>query len=313
MTYGISLKNQLDDNLVDQAQGRTLYRKSSGVCRPATDVPIAGSTAFSVRRNLYPASAVNSVTRNGIVHYETKSTTSPNWLFNDKFNYATTGFRDVIFRDTTSGLSIRNKTVYVPNPISTNVDDLVFFRMPPDGIMSLAQVWIPFTGSDINGKSLINGLHAWCCPYYTYNGPALSYQVVSTDLPQRSTPMGLVVYDTDGSTVLFDTTRDIASFVDHITLTKAQAQNVILNGASYTFNLRSPVTNAWLATAGAGGMSFRSTGGSREETRCLRITQTSSTQVTVTRSIMQAPNTGGSASFLFEDYQDALFIIGDFD
>lgn len=314
MTYGIALKNEFDDNLVDQAAGLTLYKKSTGVCRLSNEVPLAGPLSL---RYLQPATNNSSFPTIGITSFRQKLISSPVFLFNDKIQYATPSFRTIIFRDTSRGSEFE-RTAYFPDPVSTNKDDLIFFRMPADGIMTISQTFIPFTGVDKNGKSLNVGLHAYCVPYHTYSGPNLPFQVVSTDLPPASNGShGLVVYDTDGTTILFDTTRDIVSFVDTVSVSAAQAQDIILNNASITFNLRNPVTNAWIASAGAGGTSFTSINTSssdnRKSVQSLRIQQISSTQIRVFRANTVAPNDSSFQPFDFREFQDALFIIGDFD
>jgi hypothetical protein len=113
---------------------------------------------------------------------------------------------------------------------------------------------------------------------------------------------------------LFDTTREIASFVDHISVSAAQAQNIIINNSTLTFNLRAAVSNPWISTFGAGGKSYKSSiSGNRQFTHALRVQQTSSTQIVVSRAELLAPATGSIAFFNYENYADSLFLIGDFD
>lgn len=312
MTYGIALKNEFDDNLVDQAAGLTFYKKSTGVCRLSSEVPVAGSLSL---RFLQPATNSSSFPTIGITSFRQKLTSSPVFLFNDKIQYATPSFRTIIFRATDINF---NTTAFFPDPVSTNKDDLIFFRMPADGIMSISQTFVPFTGVDVNGKSLNVGLHAFCVPFHTYSGPNLPFQVVSTDLPPASNGShGLIVFDTNGSTILFDTTRDIVSFVDTVSVSAAQAQDIILNNASLTFNLRNPVANAWIASPGSGGTSFTSintsSSANKKTVESLRIQQISSTQIRVNRAQTVAPNDSSFQPFDFREFQDALFIIGDFD
>lgn len=312
MTYGIAIRNEFNENLVDVSAGLTYYRKSSGVCRLSSEVPVTTNLA-SFTYQLLPSSNFNASARLGVVNYTTWSDRSPNILWRNKIHYATPSFRTVVSRRTNA--TAFNTTHYFPDPVSENVDDLVFFRMPSEGIMSMAQTFIPFSAPDINGKFLNLGLHAYCIPWYTYSGPALPFLVVSSDLPPQSNDThGLVVYDTNGSTILFDTTREIASFVDHISVSAAQAQNIIINNSTLTFNLRAAVSNPWISTFGAGGKSYKSSiSGNRQFTHALRVQQTSSTQIVVSRAELLAPATGSIAFFNYENYADSLFLIGDFD
>lgn len=311
MTYGIALKNSFDDNLVDQAEGKTYYRKSTGVCRRSNEVPYSILGAGGTRlRDLVPASGRNQTAWMGVTAYVSYYASGASWLWNEKIYYATPAFSQMIYRMTDRN---QDRGLWFANPVSTNVDDIIFFRMPPDGIMSVAQTWIPFTGADKNGSRLNIGLHAYCVPYHSYNGANLSYLVVSNDLPPVSNGnYGLRVYGADGTTILFDTTREIASFVDHISITASQAENIIMNGASLTINLRRPVANAWIAAPGAGGTSFRSFRSNREHVHSIRVQQTSPNQIVVSRAISDAPNTSSVTGYDIREFQNALFLIGDF-
>ncbi|MFN3895780.1 MAG: hypothetical protein ACK4KU_14760, partial [Acinetobacter sp.] len=258
MTYGIELKNSFDENLVDQAEGQTYYRKSAGTTRRSNELGYQnlGSTDITRIRYLYPSSR-NSIARLGVYPTETYIRSASSWLWAEKVYYATPSFRSIRVRKTSA--TAMTRTYYFPDPISQNPDDLIFFKMPTEGVMSLAQTWIPFTGPDLDGKTLNTGLHAWCIPWHEYSGPNLPYVVVSTDLPPVTNGnYGLAVYSESGQ-IMFDTTREIASFEDHVFVSKAQAEAVILNNESFTFNLRKPVPNAWIAAPGVGGQSYRST------------------------------------------------------
>lgn len=310
MTFSLAIQNEYSENIVDQNEGFTLYHKSSGTCVLPSAVPLAGFRDNSFRTKYIYPSDLRNVDSNGVVFHSFSTFDQANWLYNEKINFASPSFQQI-------RISFSNGSIdtYWPNPVSTNEDDLIFFRMPPEGIMALAQTWIPFTGADPLGRTLNNGLFAWCAPFYTHPGFALSYRVVSPDvqLPSAETH-GVIMYNENGL-VTFDTRRPIASFSDHIQLTAAQVQNIIAGGASITVNLRRPVGNAWIAAEGSGGVSYRYViqQGQRPVLDTLRIRQLSTTQILIERGQTLAPSTTVIQSFTTQSYDDALFIIGDFD
>lgn len=303
MSYGIALRNEYNEHLVDISSSRTYYRKSSGTCIKSS----AATDESTYERYIIPSTEIVSAV-NGMLPYYRPDTRYPSTKYRDIINYASPRFGQVTFRNTDGPF---DDVVNHPEPVSTNKDDLVFFKMPSQGIMGINHIWLPFTGTDKDGKRIDVGLFAMCVPYHTWTGTGLQYQVVSTDLPPRSGTSGLCVYDTNGA-IMFDTTREIAQFADHFSISSAQVQNVLVNNATYNFSLRQPVINAWITAEGQSGSSYRIVYNSSNATLyALRILKTSTTNIQVSRAVMSGSSFNWANS-TYQNYEAATFIVADF-
>lgn len=302
MTYGISIQNEYSDNLVDISSGLTYYKGDSGTC-------ILTSAAGGDR--VMPWTEIIA-SKNGVMPTRTSSSWNPLSLVKDKVNFASAQWNTIVARTTNTGTTPRNRTYYYAEPVSTNKDDLVFFKLPSDGIIGIYHIWWPFTGTDTNGDSVDVGLTAFCCPSKDYTGSALSYQVVSNDLPTSSSDYGLQVFDTDGTTILFDTSREVAAFGDHISLTAAEAEDVIDNDTTYTYTLRKSIPNAWIASEGGSSASYKTVYTTSGATMyVLNIKQTANDEITISRETLAGSSLSWSAA-TYENFEDATFIIADF-
>lgn len=302
MTYGIELYNEYSESLVDIAAGLTYYKGASGTCVLNSD---AGSNVIMPWTEVIESN-------NGIMPSYISSSWNPLSLVNDNINFASAQWNTIVARTTDTSSTPRNITYYYAEPISTNKDDLVFFEMPSDGLIGIYHIWWPFTGTDTNGDSVDVGLTAFCCPSKDYTGLALGYQVVTTALPSQTSDYGIQVFDADGTTVLFDTSRDVAAFGDHFTLTAAEAEDVIDNNATYTFTLRKNVPNAYIASEGGGAASFKTVYTSSNATMyVLNIKQTANNEITVSREALVGTSLSWSAA-TYENFEDATFIVTDF-
>lgn len=309
MTYGIEIRNEFDDNLVDVTEGLTYYKKSSGTSL-LTDSLYTFSSAFGANvAYIIPTNFILAMST-GVIPYYLDASRYPSSLYTKKISFAGQSWKTIVMRDQSVP---SDRTHNYAEPVSTNKNDLVFFKMPTEGIMAIQHVWLPFTGTDKNGNTIDVGLTAFCVPYHTWSGASgLEYQVVSNDLPSRTSDNGLVVYDDDGSTILFDTSREIASFADHIEMTEAEVQDVIDNGTTYTFTLRQVVLNPWITSEGGGGASYKVVyTGSGATGYALRVRATSSTEITVDRATMAASSFSWSSQ-TYSLYEGVTFIIADF-
>jgi len=303
MTYGIALQNEYSENLVDITEGLTYYKKSK------SSSILTGSAASTLT---IPWTAV-LFTNNGIMPTVRSNSYNPLSLVQSNISFAGTSWGSFVIRDTTSGLSSPNQTTYYARPISTNKDDLVFFEMPSEGIIGLMHLWWPFTGSDINGNTVDVGLTAMCCPSKNWSGSTgINYQVVSTDLPAQTSNYGLKVLDADGTTILFDTSREVAAFGDHFSITAAQASAVINNNSSIIITLRKSIPNAWITCEGGGGSSYKAVfTSSNVTTYALNIRQTAANKITISRETLAGTSLNWAAA-TYSNYEDATFIVASF-
>lgn len=301
MTYGVAIKNEYDDNLVDLASGLTYYKGSSGTCI------LSGDAASD---NIFPTARILR-SNNGLQPSTIHATWVSTYDILDKINFASGGsFNSIVMRRTSP--STVDTTWYYPDPVSTNKDDLVFFKLPSDGILGVTHIWLPFTGTDKDGNSVDVGLFAQCVPSANHTGGALEYQVVSTDLPTQTSDYGVQVFDTDGTTILFDTSREVASFGDHVSITAAQAEDVIDNNTTVTLTLRKSIPNAWITAEGQSGSSYKTVyTASGATTYVLNIKQTSNTELEVTRETLSGTSLSWSSA-TYENFEDATFIVADF-
>jgi len=308
MTYGIEIRNEFDDSLVDVTEGLTYYKKSSGTSL-LTDSLYALDGGFGPVAYIVPTNLTRPMST-GVLPFYLLRDYHPSDYYTEKISFAGQSWKTIVMRDQSVP---SDRTHNYAEPVSTNKNDLVFFKMPTEGIMAIQHVWLPFTGTDKNGNTIDVGLTAFCVPYHTWSGASgLEYQVVSNDLPSRTSDNGLVVYDDDGSTILFDTSREIASFADHIEMTEAEVQDVIDNGTTYTFTLRQAVLNPWITAEGGGGASYKVVyTGSGATGYALHVRATSSTEITVDRATMAASSfSWGSQTYSL--YEAVTFIVADF-
>lgn len=317
MTYGIALRNAAGENLVDVTEGFTYYHKSSGVCiNPALDFTFGSSSGpfpliydngtYQLYDNrVFPSSADGGV-------YLMPSPSNAVGMFDYTFshNFAGTGWGNIYVWYTYQNITEKH---WYPSPVTSNFNDILFFEVPPAGLVNLRTLPFYFTGPDRYGNTIPTGLTGVAIPHLDHTGGPLSYKVVSTDLPpQQDGNVGVAVYSENGN-LQFDTTRDIASFVDHVFLTKAEVKNLIDNNLSLTFTLRKNVSNMFLSCDGMSSY-WRERNNDTERYRHLVFKQTASNQVTVSRG--EIVNVVGANSYpysLYENYVDCLFLIGDFD
>lgn len=319
MTYGIQIKNEYGEDLIDTSVGVSYYKKSSGTCYNVQNETIIyqNPAIYTTVRAVMPAAGIGTSFRVPLssVYYHNRVTGYASFYYiNDWIQFACDDFEDLVYRfKTTSTPSER--TYAHPKAISDNPDDMIFFKMPSTGIISAGQVWMPFTGTNHLGYSLTTGLHGYCIPAGALSSN-IQYQVVSTDVPAtQSSNYGLQVYDTDGTTLQFDTSRDIVSFVDYLSLTATEVQDIIENDATYSFTLRSAISGgAWIAGEGASGSSFRAITGTSTQERSyhVMIKQTSSTQMEVSRLTLNTPQNGSISNSDVSYYAPMLFVIADF-
>lgn len=320
MTYGIALRNAAGENLVDVTGGFTYYHKSSGTCLNPWDLGQGGGTGASAMPfaysgygtvwycNIYPADGASEDKFSGIMPESSMISSDVGYLFKEKLQYVGTGWDQIYVYYSYQGYVNRR---WKPTPVSTNRNDLIFFELPTEGIVNCMTDWMEFYHADYYGNTVPIGLQGYAVPDISYTGPNLKYKLVSTDLPpQQDGNVGLAVYDTDGS-LKFDTTRNIASFVDHIYLSSAEIEDIIMNGTTRTFTLRKNVTNMYVATEGMVS-SYLRLQGNEIRLQHLRIRQTASNEFTVERKITSTYPSAGYSLREYSNFQDTLFIIGDF-
>lgn len=308
MTYGIELRNEFDDNLVDITAGQTYYRDFSGTCILSSDVIAKTGSHLGWPLN-HRRPGFNGAIFDGFMRDRYAS-----FSYRNTMNFAAIRFIEVETYWDYSAVSPQKQIYAYPEPVTADEDALIFFRMPAEGIISLYHVYFPFTGTDHRGVATPPGLTACAIPDISWSGTGLPYQVVTTSLPPRDSDFGIVVYDEDGSTILFDTSREVASFVDHIEMTQSQVQDVIEDGAVYNFTMRTPVVNAWLTAEGTSAASYRmryTSSGMFSDT--MRIKQTSPTNIEVSRSTIAAADFPWGGALSSEHYEGAFFLIADFD
>lgn len=322
MTYGIALRNEAGDNLVDVTGGFTYYHKSSGTCLNPWDEGQGGGSGSSAMPfaysgygtvwycNLYPCDEYDTDMFSGL--YPIKSFINSSFImdYKEKLQYAASGWEQIYLYTSYQGYVLRR---WKPKPVSTNPNDLIFIQVPAEGLINCMSDWMEYTSPDYYGNPVSVGLTGYAVPHISYTGPNLGYKVVSTDLPpQQDGNIGVAVYDYDGS-LKFDTTRNIASFVDHIFLSASDTEDIIMNGTTRTFTLRKPVANMYMSSEGM--TSFYSRFYNNEKRfHSLRIRQVASDQFEVSREVQVkyvGSNTYPTAR-IYSNFRDALFLIGDF-
>lgn len=322
MTYGIALRNEAGDNLVDVTGGFTYYHKSSGTCLNPWDLGQGGGSGSSAMPfaysgygtvwycNLYPCDEYETDMFSGLYPLATFIGSSFIMDYKEKLQYAASDWDQIYEYVSYQGYVLRR---WKPSPLSTNPNDLIFFQVPTEGLINCTSDWIEFTSLDYYNNAVPVGLTGYAVPHISYTGPNLGYKVVSTDLPaQQDGNIGIAVYDHDGS-LKFDTTRDIASFVDHIFLSAAEIEDIIMNGTTRTFTLRKPVSNMYVSSEGMSSFYSRFYD-NEKRLHNLRIRQTAADQFEVSQDIQL--RYVGSNTYKTErinsNFVDSLFLIGDF-
>ena len=308
MTYGIQIRNAAGDNLVDYGTSLTYYKKSSGTCTLVSSIPNSSNPSASMW--FYPADPSFASGGNGALPTTSfYDTYNPDYYYRLKTQLACSGIGSIYPRRTGS---LSGTNFYFPRAISSNKDDIIFFKIPNEGTIGIYQMWFPFTGADVNGNTIDVGLRGVMTPDPSYTGGALPYYLVSTDLPASTSNYGLRVYDSNGSTIMFDTTRNVAQFKDHIFISAATAADIINNNTSRTFNLRSSINNLWLAADGSGASNYKIVySSSGADLFTLRVRKTGSTQVTVSRTFVNATSFSWSP-YSRSSFNDALFLVADY-
>jgi len=306
MSFGLEVKNAFGENIIDTTEGYTYYHKSSGSTKKRSSAPTyissggsAGYLSVINGEHLLPFGT-------GVKPFHLQKSYYSTYTTNPVFCWATPSWGYIIGK---SGSSQENHSF--PKPVSTNKNDIIFFKVPTEGLLSMDSVWFNFTGSDRRGEKVDVGLHGTCCPHPSFNG-TVEYKVVSTDLPAPFTDHGLRVFGSNGSDIKFDTSREIASFSDHVFLTAAQQESVIKNGATINITLRKPISNLWMANASGVNSSKRTYYNSSGMTTWLaRYRLTSPTNLQVSRVTLRATGVNWATTTL-EMYDDVLFILGDY-
>lgn len=308
MSYGIEIRNESSENLVDYTSSLTYYKKSSGVCKLGSDVPNASSTTIIFR--FLPATSWRPGINGPLPHEGHYANYNVDYYYRLKTHLACAGIGSIVAQRTSDSATV---TKYYPKAVTTNKDDLIFFEIPSEGTIGVYQVWFPFTGTDVNSNTVDVGLAGIMVPHPSYTGSALNYQIVSNDLPTRNANYGIVVYDDDGTTIMFDTSREVASFKDHIFLSAADASDIINNNTSRVFTLRTTLTNFWLCSDGAGATNYKiSYSGAGIDMYTLLIKQTGPSEITISRNYIDTPNFSWGTIGPFENYEDCLLIVADF-
>ncbi len=324
MTYGIQLRNEEGDDLVDVTTGLTYYKKTSGTTKVAntTEIPLHNVTiplVGSFRYRYFGPASMEWFPYNGIdqgyEHYLAGYISDADIYFN--MNYVE-GF-DWVWRWKSDSVEERRRH-YFPKTVSDNPDDMIFFKLPTEGIIGMGHYWFPFTGVDEDGTAPPDGLSAWLLPEPSaYNGTdTFNYQVVSTDVPvATSGDYGIQIFDDDGTTLMFDTRKEIASFSDHIFISKTDVQDIIENDTVRNFTLRQSTPNAWVSAEGSSLAAYRydrKASTSHTDTfDTLLIKQTSNTNIKVSRNRLSDTGIGSTGTeYLVENYDDVLFIVADF-
>lgn len=308
MTYGIQIRNSAGDNLVDYGTSLTYYKKSQANCTLLSTVPNS-STGGYTSMWFYPADNVYGSANGALPTTQPYANYYPDYYYRLRTQLACNGIGSIYPRRTGS---LSGTNFYFPKAISSNKDDIIFFKIPDQGTIGIYQVWFPFTGADVNGNRIDVGLTGIMVPDPSYAGGALPYQLVSTDLPASTSTHGLRVYDTNGSTVMFDTTRNVAQFKDHIFISAATAADIINNNTSRVFNLRSSINNLWLAADGSGAANYKIVyTGSGADLYTLRVRKTGASQVTVSRTFIDAASFSW-APYSRSSFNDALFLVADY-
>jgi len=133
----------------------------------------------------------------------------------------------------------------IPNSTGMSVSGFheVFFKMPSAGLHHFGSVYNPFSGlNTADGQ----GLTAWAQAFYT-TGEGLEYKLVGTQPPAVSGSYGIKVDDANSNTVYDSRYVERAVRIkDHIYVSKADIDDVLINNAVKYYPLRQNVTTPWI-------------------------------------------------------------------
>ena len=298
MTFGIALRNEFNDNLVDVTEGMTYYLKSEGTCFSSTDLPFV--TASNGLQQRYYVPFADYVT-----HTDNLIARNLQIGFTETFNRIR--FAGATMPTIQWFFNASQPMGYVS--ASSNFNDIVFFKLPTNGLIRATQYICDF--DEAGTQRVTPHLGAYVCMSKDVpEAEALEYKVVSTDLPASVGSHGIRRFDPSG-VLTFDTTREIASFRDTISLTAAEAQSIITTGAVIDKTLRVPLVTSdiWINCDFFSNWRNDIDGSSWIEN--VRIRAINSTTIRFDRERASGNNTGW-ASYNFSSYDDAQFLITTF-
>jgi hypothetical protein len=250
MTYSIEVFNQFDERALDFES--VYYVHEYGSCirwpsRPAGNV-VTGPDAHVVcpfGRGVYGA-----VADKGLIADFSSGTTATgepiNWVSSDD---GTTVFRQPQFAsDTTTTFLYRPEVsgrtdTEVPSVVPDTQTE-IFFEVPTDGLTHATTYLQKYDQFGI-------GVVGIAQPYHTFydTNSTLKYVFVRPSEPNNvpSETHGMQLFRSDGSKV-FDSRFEVISIKDHISISEADMRDVLVNGATKTFNIRQTVNNPYISS-----------------------------------------------------------------
>lgn len=291
MSYSILIRNEFNDNLVDISEGFSYYKKETGNCFSSADIPILSGQV----RGFCPISSyltdgdclIKDRIGDGFSEYWNRCRIPAQAL--TPFSYG----------------SASRPAAYAA--LSTNINDMVFYKLPAGGLVRMSQYYIDF---DIPAE-MTDHLSAYCALSSSVSeSHLLEYVLVSTDPPASQGNHGVQIFS--GGELTFDTTKQIAAFKDTVFLTAAENQNIVENNAVVDKALRVPmdVNDTWISSVY--GANWKSSLGSFQNTMdSVRYRIINSTTIRFDRE-RATGNSRDSATYYRERYEDTLFFITDF-
>ncbi|MGS4917036.1 hypothetical protein [Mameliella alba] len=134
---------------------------------------------------------------------------------------------------------IQTRNDYLPDTYAADVDDIVFWEMPPDGIIHSFNYWID--PPDASAPRKVSGI----CPNDTNGYSGLPrYCIGSINAPVDQTQSyGIQTFDASGN-VLYDSRGDNIVVRDFRVFSQAEVQDVLENDTVVTFTPRAAPVGA---------------------------------------------------------------------
>lgn len=130
--------------------------------------------------------------------------------------------------------------VEVPHVIP-DYDTEIFFKLPSEGL-TYASTYLQ------KYDQFGTGVVGICQPYHTLSG-AVKYLTARPSEPSSSAPEthGMQLFDSSGAKV-FDSRYEVVGIKDYIFISESDIRDVLINGATKTYNLRQNVSNPYISS-----------------------------------------------------------------
>jgi len=251
MAYGIELLNQFGERVLDFAQVYYIHEKNT--CTRWT--PWYSGNAFVGSPGSFPPGDAYMVgpwftsfwyPSKGLV---LNSVTGVNFGYildfrsEDDGSYPTQLIQ-LAGAPTTETLRTDNGALTEVPHVIPDFDTELFFQLPAEGLTVFGTVVQKYNSFGSKGQ----GVMGYAQPHHTFNG-LLKYALARPSEP--TTPAvenyAMQLFDAAGGKV-FDSRYEVLSIVDTVYISEAEMSDTLVNGTTYLYSLRTPVSNPYVSS-----------------------------------------------------------------